>query len=154
MFFFFFRIAQGCRSVNVCLLSSILQMLIWSQVLNCFHIDLNNVVSHHSTLKRRTSMRKRSRFWLTSWKRWARRNDNDEHFFKRGSIHFVERPKVHTPLHILFIITCWPQVLSDRRWLVLCHLRLRPELSLLRDLWPSWRRLLMTWKVHWFRFFS
>lgn len=27
------------------------------------------------------------------------------------------------------------------------HLRLRPELSLLRGLWPSWRRLLMIWKV-------
>lgn len=35
-----------------------------------------------------------------------------------------------------------------------CYLRLRPELSLLKDLWPNWKRPLMTLKVKWFCFFS
>lgn len=63
----------SCRVAEI-LIYSIFKILIWNPWLNCIHIPwicISAMLFLNSTLKRRTSMRKRSRFWLTSWKRLA-----------------------------------------------------------------------------------
>jgi len=62
------------KRVNICVCVCVQEVFMyeWSSVYICFEFwCLKPVFSIYSTPLRRTNMRRRSRSWLTSWRRWV-----------------------------------------------------------------------------------